>query len=148
WAHYGAGGALAFLSITPVVADEQRLASVLLGARISVKNSTFSMNTAGDDSTRLQYIRNVSPLRGNGGALFIRAEPYRLLTDSKKLNVTQSSYIMYDDQPGCGAVETGLIPGIDAFENLACWPRGSQTCGVLLEGVTLAGNLAIGGYGG
>ncbi|GIL61534.1 hypothetical protein Vafri_15963 [Volvox africanus] len=147
-AHYGAGGALAFRSIMPYVADEQRLASVLLGARINIKNSNFSTNTAGRDSTRLQFIRNVRPPGGNGGALFIWAEPSSL--DSPywtKLSATKSSYIMYDNDR-CDAIENGLIPGIDAFENLSCWPRGSQMCGISLEGVILAGNLATGGYGG
>ncbi|GIL61530.1 hypothetical protein Vafri_15963 [Volvox africanus] len=147
WAHYGAGGALAFRSIMPYVANEQRLASVLLGARINIKNSTFSMNTAGGDSTRLQFIRNVSPLWGNGGALFIWAEPSSLVSYSTELSATKSSYIMYDDDR-CDAIENGLIPGIDAFENLSCCPRGSQMCGISLEGVIFAGNLATGGYGG
>ncbi|GIL68215.1 hypothetical protein Vafri_21474 [Volvox africanus] len=131
----------------PYVANEQRLASVLLGARINIKNSTFSMNTAGGDSTRLQFIRNVSPLWGNGGALFIWAEPSSLVSYLTKLSATESSYIMYDDDR-CDAIENGLIPGIDAFENLSCWPHGSQMCGISLEGVILAGNLATGGYGG
>ncbi|GIL68874.1 hypothetical protein Vafri_22131, partial [Volvox africanus] len=146
-AHYGAGGALAFRSIMPYVADKQRLASVL-GARINIKNSTFSTNTAGRDSTRLQFIRNVRPPGGNGGALFIWAEPSSLVSPYwTKLSATKSSYIMYDNDR-CDAIENGLIPGIDAFENLSCWPRGSQMCGISLEGVILAGNLATGGYGG
>ncbi|GIL68216.1 hypothetical protein Vafri_21474 [Volvox africanus] len=105
------------------------------------------MNTAGGDSTRLQFIRNVSPLWGNGGALFIWAEPSSLVSYLTKLSATESSYIMYDDDR-CDAIENGLIPGIDAFENLSCWPHGSQMCGISLEGVILAGNLATGGYGG
>ncbi|GLI63818.1 hypothetical protein VaNZ11_006922 [Volvox africanus] len=147
WAQYGAGGALAFLSITPFIADEKRLASVLLGARINIKNSTFTTNRAGDNMKRFPPFKDISSLRGNGGAIFIRAEPYPLFSDSTKLSATQSSYIMYDDDR-CDTVENGLIPGIDAFEDLFCWPRGSQACGILLDGVILAGNLATGGFGG
>ncbi|GLI63811.1 hypothetical protein VaNZ11_006909 [Volvox africanus] len=147
WAQYGAGGALAFLSNTPFIADEQRLASVLLGARINIKNSTFTTNTAGDNMKRFPPFNDIGSLRGNGGAIFVRAEPYPLFSDSTKLSATQSSYIMYDDDR-CDTVENGLIPGIDAFEDLFCWPRGSQACGILLDGVILAGNLATGGFGG
>ncbi|GLC48846.1 hypothetical protein PLESTB_000154800 [Pleodorina starrii] len=66
WAHYGAGGALAFMTLTPVVQKENRLTSVLMGGRLSITNSTFSMNTAGDDRQRILFIENVSPLQGNG----------------------------------------------------------------------------------
>ncbi|EFJ48975.1 hypothetical protein VOLCADRAFT_90340 [Volvox carteri f. nagariensis] len=150
WAHYGAGGALAFLSLTPVLSTQQRMASVFMGARINITNTTFHTNTAGDDSTRLLYIQDVSPLRGNGGALFIWAEPF-LLEDSpseKKLLTNQTGYIMYDKSSGCDTTEADLVPGIQAFSNMTCWPEGSQACGVRLEGVSIRDNMAKGGYGG
>ncbi|GLI63810.1 hypothetical protein VaNZ11_006907 [Volvox africanus] len=143
WAHYGAGGALAFLSITPFIADEQRLASVLLGARINIKNSTFTTNTAGDNMKRFLSVKDISPLRGNGGALFIWAEPFPFSNvDAGTLSSNQSAYVMYDDASNC------VTTDMDDSQNLSCWPRGSQSCGIRLEGVTLTGNLATGGYGG
>ncbi|GIM11112.1 hypothetical protein Vretimale_14631, partial [Volvox reticuliferus] len=143
WAHYGAGGALAFVSITPVVANEQRLASVLLGTRIIIKNSNFSNNTAGDTSSRFLFAKDISPLRGNGGALFVWAAPFPLfpVDGAERLSPSRSGYVMYDDISHCGAA--GMRD-----RDLSCWPRGSQSCGIRLEGVTLEGNVAKGGYGG
>ncbi|GIL61377.1 hypothetical protein Vafri_15845 [Volvox africanus] len=143
WAHYGAGGALAFLSFTPFIPDEKRLASVLLGARIIIKNSTFTANTAGNTQRRFIPVKDISPLWGNGGAILIWAEPYPEINDAGPLSSSKSAYVMYDDIAHCGT--TG---GMNDSQNLNCWPRGSQSCGIRLEGVTLAGNVATDGYGG
>ncbi|GIL61375.1 hypothetical protein Vafri_15845 [Volvox africanus] len=143
WAHYGAGGALAFLSFTPFIPDEKRLASVLLGARIIIKNSTFTANTAGDTQRRFIPVKDISPLRGNGGAIFIWAEPYPEINGAGPLSSSKSAYVMYDDIAHCGT--TG---DMNDSQNLNCWPRGSQSCGIRLEGITLAGNVATDGYGG
>ncbi|GLC36500.1 hypothetical protein PLESTM_000453600 [Pleodorina starrii] len=152
WAHYGAGGALAFMTLTPVVQKENRLTSVLMGGRLSITNSTFSMNTAGDDRQRILFIENVSPLQGNGGALFIWSQPYTASNSGPSGRALPSNmlapYAQYEDSSGCDKPESGMIPGIQAFGNLACWPSGSQACGIRLEGVNFSSNAAVGGYGG
>ncbi|GLC74739.1 hypothetical protein PLESTF_001550200 [Pleodorina starrii] len=145
WAHFGAGGAIAFLTLMPMDQEQQQPVSVSLGAFIDISNSSFIRNFAGEENVRLNFIHDVSSLQGNGGAVFLWASPYPIEPVPPTDYFTPPPLV---ESATCTRAEEDMPPGIRTFANASCWPTGSRTCALLLDGVNMTGNMATGGYGG
>ncbi|KAG2423202.1 hypothetical protein HXX76_010970 [Chlamydomonas incerta] len=154
----GGGGAAALQAPQPAPQpattqqQRRRLADVSLGFELLISGgSRLLRNRAGDDSVRFeQSVDDVSALAGNGGALFLWAQP-------ATVTVAAGSTATNGTAPGAcgGAAERQqqqqlalLAAGRGSEEGVVAWPAGSGACRLYLESASVRDNRATGGYGG